>query len=55
MPANRAAGDVLTDAEKAALRWDNQDDYLANSQLYPTPTAELDLSMQDLWTDMIQQ
>lgn len=55
MPANSAAGDVLTDAEKAALRWDNQDDYLANSQLYPTPTAELDLSMQDLWTDMIQQ
>jgi spermidine/putrescine transport system substrate-binding protein len=55
MPANRAAGDVLSDAEKAALRWDNQDDYIANTQLYPTPTAELDLSMQDLWTDMLQQ
>lgn len=55
MPASRAAGDILTDAEKAALRWDQQDDYLANSQLYPTPTAELDLSMQDLWTDMLQQ
>ena len=55
MPANRAAGDVLTDDQKAALRWDRQDEYLTNSQLYPTPTAELDLKMQDLWTDMLQQ
>ena len=55
MPANRAAGDVLTDDQKAALRWDNQDDYLAKSQLYPVPDADLDLAMQDLWTDMLQQ
>lgn len=55
MPANRAAGDVLTADQKAALRWDNQDEYLAKSQLYPTPDAALDLAMQDLWTDMIQQ
>ena len=55
MPANRAAGDVLTDDQKAALRWDDQDEYLANTQLYPTPDADLDLAMQDLWTDMLQQ
>ena len=55
MPANRAAGDVLTDDQKAALRWDDQDAYLANSQLYPVPDADLDLAMQDLWTDMLQQ
>lgn len=55
MPANSAAGDELTDAEKGALRWDQQEDYLARSQLYPTPSADLDLAMQDLWTDMLQQ
>lgn len=54
MPANSAAGDVLTDAEKAALRWDQQGDYIANTQLYPVPDADLDLAMQDLWTDMLQ-
>lgn len=55
MPANRAAGNVLSTEEKTALRWDDQDDYLANTQLYPTPDAGLDLAMQDLWTDMLQQ
>ncbi|WP_120633767.1 extracellular solute-binding protein [Ruegeria sp. EL01] len=55
MPANSAAGRELTDAEKAALRWDQQADYLIRTQLYPTPDADLDLAMQDLWTDMLQQ
>jgi spermidine/putrescine transport system substrate-binding protein len=55
MPANSLAGGVLTDAEKAALRWDQQGDYIARTQLYPVPDADLDLSMQDLWTDMLQQ
>ena len=54
MPANKAAGDVLSDAQKSALRWDQQGDYLARTQLYPVPDADLDLAMQDLWTDMIQ-
>ena len=50
MPANAAAGDVLTAEQKRALRWDNQEDYLARAQLYPTPDAELDAAMQDVWT-----
>tara|TARA_R110002049_G_scaffold44333_6_gene130226 strand:- start:84984 stop:86042 length:1059 start_codon:yes stop_codon:yes gene_type:complete len=55
MPANKAAGDVLSDDQKGALRWDEQADYLARTQLYPVPDADLDLAMQDLWTDMLQQ
>ena len=54
MPANAAAGDVLTTEQKAILRWDNQPDYLARSQLYPVPDAALDTAMQELWTDMLQ-
>ncbi len=54
MPANAAAGDVLTPEQKTILRWDNQPDYLARSQLYPVPDAALDTAMQDLWTDMLQ-
>lgn len=50
MPANAAAGDVLTDDQKRALRWDQQSDYLARAQLYPAPDAELDAAMQELWT-----
>ncbi len=55
MPANKAAGEALSDAQKGALRWDEQADYLARTQLYPVPDADLDLAMQDLWTDMLQQ
>ncbi|SIT00593.1 spermidine/putrescine transport system substrate-binding protein [Roseivivax lentus] len=54
MPANKAAGDVLGDAEKAILRWDEQVDYLSRAQLYPVPDADTDAAMQDLWTDMLQ-
>ncbi len=54
MPANSAAGSVLTDAQKAALRWDQQDAYLANTQLYPAPDEALDLEMQDAWAEMLQ-
>lgn len=50
MPANAAAGAVMTDAQKAALRWDDQAAYLAKAQLYPAPDAELDAAMQDVWT-----
>lgn len=54
MPANQAAGEVLTDAQKAILRWDDQPEYLARTQLYPVPDADTDAAMQDLWTDMLQ-
>lgn len=54
MPANKKAGELLTAAQKAALRWDNQPEYLGNSQLYPVPSAELDDLMQDVWTEMLQ-
>ncbi|WP_068115935.1 extracellular solute-binding protein [Tropicimonas marinistellae] len=54
MPANAAAADVLSDDEKAILRWDDQADYLARAQLYPVPDAETDAAMQDLWTEMLQ-
>ncbi len=55
MPANSAAKDSMTEAQRAALRWDDQSDYLARSQLYPAPSSELDAKMQDIWTEMQQQ
>jgi spermidine/putrescine transport system substrate-binding protein len=55
MPANAKAGAHLTDAQKAALRWNDQAGYLKNTQLYPVPSAELDKKMQDAWTNMMQQ
>lgn len=55
MPANAAAGDILTDAQKSALRWDDQAGYLANTQLYPAPDEDLDIAMQDAWAEMLQR
>lgn len=55
MPANMAARGHLTAAQRAALRWDDQADYLARSQLYPAPDSDLDAKMQDVWTEMLQQ
>jgi spermidine/putrescine transport system substrate-binding protein len=55
MPSNAAAGEHLSDEQKARLRWDEQEGYLARAQLYPVPDAELDAAMQDLWIDMLQQ
>jgi spermidine/putrescine transport system substrate-binding protein len=55
MPANAKAGEHLTEAEKAALRWDEQPEYLARAQLYPVPDAELHAAMQDVWIEMLQQ
>jgi len=55
MPANPAAGALLSDQEKQALRWDDQEAYLARSQLYPAPDAELDAALQDLWTEFLQR
>ncbi|MDU8945968.1 ABC transporter substrate-binding protein [Ovoidimarina sediminis] len=55
MPANAKAGDVLSDEQKSILRWDEQADYLARTQLYPAPDADLDIEMQDLWLETLQQ
>lgn len=55
MPANAKAGDVLSDDQKSILRWDQQPDYLALTQLYPAPDADLDIEMQDLWLETLQQ
>ncbi|MEM9550456.1 MAG: extracellular solute-binding protein [Pseudomonadota bacterium] len=55
MPANAKAGDFLSDAQKATLRWDEQADYLARTQLYPAPDTELDAEMQDLWLETLAQ
>lgn len=55
MPANAKAGEVLSDEQKAILRWDSQADYLARTQLYPAPDADLDIEMQDLWLETLQQ
>lgn len=54
MPANAATEAELTEEERAILRWDEQPDFLARTQRYPVPDAELDAAMQDLWTDMLQ-
>jgi spermidine/putrescine transport system substrate-binding protein len=55
MPANAEAGEHLTDEQKAVLRWDEQGDYLARTQLYPAPDDALDAMMQDLWLEMQQR
>lgn len=55
MPANSKAGAHLSGQQKTALRWDDQKDYLARSQLYPVPSAELDQKMQDVWTEFLQK
>ena len=55
MPANKQTAAQLTDQQKSALRWDQQETYLSNSQLYPQVTPELDEKMEDLWTEMQQQ
>ena len=55
MPANAKAADILTPEAKAVLRWDQQPDYLARTQLYPIPDAATDTAMQDMWTAMLNQ
>jgi spermidine/putrescine transport system substrate-binding protein len=54
MPANAKAAEHLTDQQRAALRWDEQEEYLKRAQLYPVPDADLDAKMQDLWTEFLQ-
>jgi hypothetical protein len=47
--------DNLTAEQKATLRWDDQAGYLARTQLYPAPDADLDAEMQDLWLETLAQ
>jgi spermidine/putrescine transport system substrate-binding protein len=53
MPANSQA--ALTDEEKAILRWDEQDAFIANSHPYYIPDDELDAAMLDVWTRFLQE
>lgn len=52
MPSNSTA--TLSDEEKAILRWDEQDEFIANSHKYFIPDAELDAQMLDVWTEFLQ-
>ena len=54
-PANTKAGDLLSDEQKRALRWDDQADYLSRAQLYPEPGGELEEEMEDAWIEMQQR
>ena len=53
MPTNRNA--ALNDEQKKTLRWADQEKYIANSQLYPAPSAELDAKMQEVWTEFLNK
>jgi spermidine/putrescine transport system substrate-binding protein len=53
MPTNRTA--TLSDEQKQTLRWADQEKYIANSQLYPAPSAELDAKMQEVWTEFLNK
>ncbi|MEE8502664.1 MAG: extracellular solute-binding protein [Kiloniellales bacterium] len=54
MPANRNAGDKLSDEQKRGLRWDEQNSFLAKSHRYFIPDADLDAQMLDVWTEFLQ-
>jgi spermidine/putrescine transport system substrate-binding protein len=55
MSANSKAGDQLSGDQKTALRWDQQADHLARTQLDPAPDTDRDADMQDLWLETLQQ
>jgi len=52
MPSNKKA--TLSQEEKKILRYDEQTQFLARSQPYPQPNADLDKKFQDLWTEVLQ-
>ncbi len=52
MPASKKA--ALDDGQKKTLRFDEQTGFLARAQAYPSPNADLDKKMQDVWTEMMQ-
>ncbi len=52
MPANETA--EISDADKANLRWDDQADFLARSEVSLLPDVEMDAAMLDIWTEFLQ-
>lgn len=52
MPANQTA--EVSDADKATLRWDDQADFLARSEVSLLPDVEMDAAMLDIWTEFLQ-
>ncbi len=52
MPANSTA--ELSDEAKTLLRWDDQSDFLAKSNVSLLPSAEMDTEMLDMWTEFLQ-
>ncbi|MDH3475394.1 MAG: extracellular solute-binding protein [Rhodospirillales bacterium] len=54
MPANRKAEGALSAEQKQALRWDEQDAFLAKSYRYFIPDAGLDAKMLDVWAEFLQ-
>ena len=52
MPANENA--EISDDDKAKLRWDDQADFLARSEVSLLPDAEMDAEMLDIWTEFLQ-
>jgi spermidine/putrescine transport system substrate-binding protein len=53
VPVNKKA--VLTDAQKAALQWDNAEAMIANSYAFSFVGEELDAKMQEMWTEFLAQ
>jgi spermidine/putrescine transport system substrate-binding protein len=52
MPANSKA--VLTDAQKAILRWNDQPGYIKTSHPYLQMTPEFDKALQAMWAEVLQ-
>jgi len=52
MPASQAA-DLSLD-QKAILRWDEQESFLANSHFSLLPEPDMDFEMLDIWTEFLQ-
>src|SRR5690606_20289524 len=44
---------TMTDEQKAILRWDEQDTFIANAHAFPSPTEEMERSMQDVWIEFL--
>lgn len=52
MPASRAAS--LSADQKAILRWDEQENFLASSHFSLLPEPDMDFEMLDIWTEFLQ-
>ena len=52
MPANQTA--EISEADKVHLRWTDQEDFLARSEVSLLPDANMDAEMLDIWTEFLQ-